>query len=161
MLPKIDPKTFKFTKTEGQHTIAIIPPIAIDSYWNEIQAELEKNPELWNVAHTIESLREHILNDWIKVWGIWDKDNKAKMYFFTLVEEYPVVKIMRMVWASGSHLQDYIHMALATLDEYMKFRGCDIGILDGREGWGPILAPFGYSRLQTSFFKRAPASRMN
>lgn len=161
MLPRIDPKVFKFTKTDGEHRLVIIPPELLDEYWPSVQAELEKEPELWNKAHTVESLYEHIMNSQIKLWAVYDLDYNVKMWFFTTFTVYPVLKVLTLVWASGRNLNKYLSMGLSALDSYASETGCNGIILDGRKGWGPLLTPFGYSELQVSFFKRLPNTRIN
>lgn len=161
MLPKIDGKAFSFKHNDEKHIIAVIPPLAMDQHWPSVKAEMEKEPELWNKGHTFESIHEHLSNGEIALWAIWDKNGVNKMFFFTVMEEYPAIKLVKLVWASGRKLSDYIHMALTAVDDYAKQHNCEGAIIEGREGWGPILAPFGYSRLQTSFFKKVTSIRVH
>lgn len=163
MLPQIDSKVFKFARVDNKHTIACVPStVAIESYWSYIRDELEKEPELWNKAHTIESLREHVIEEAIKVWCIYESEStNVKMWFFTTRTSYPVVEILTVVWASGRELHKYIMMALSALEEFAANNNYGGVVVDGRKGWGPVLAPFGYSELQVSFFKPVLSSKVN
>lgn len=161
MLPKINSKDFKFKHSDEKHIIVVIPPLLLDQYWPRVKAEMEKEPELWNKAHTLESIHEHLATGGIALWSISDKDNVNKMFFFTVIEEYPAIRLVKVVWASGQSLSTYINMALTAIDDYAKQNNCEGAIIEGREGWGPVLAPFGYSRLQTSFFKKVTSIRVH
>lgn len=161
MLPKIDNSSFKFSHSDEKHIITVIPPLLLDQHWLSVKAEMEKEPELWNKAHTLESIYEHLATGGIALWSICDKNSVNKMFFFTVIEEYPAIKLVKLVWASGRGLSGYIHMALTAVDDYAKQHSCEGAIIEGREGWGPILAPFGYSRLQISFFKKVTSIRVH
>lgn len=161
MLPKIDPKNFKLELTRDNYSLIAIPPQMIVLVWEALKDELEKEPELWNIAHSIHSLHDHIDRGCIKVWGIIDVENKFKMFFFTVEEEYPMLKLLKVTWCSGTNLKQYLGVILFGLDVYCQRNNIDATLIDGREGWGPVIAPFGYSRVQTTFMKRVVSTRTN
>lgn len=158
---QITPTTLEVVKENREFTIAVVPPYAIDNVWRWLREKLEEQPELWNRAHTMESLRLQIETGQITVW-IVVKNGYIYMAFFTVVTMYPVMNTLDVVWASGKELERYIGIGLAGLEDFAKRHNCaEINVCAARLGWSKPLAPFGYRRTQTTFTKTLSNERLN
>lgn len=158
---QITPVTLEVVRENKEFAIAIVPPFALDDVWDYLVQLLEEEPELWNRAHTTESIRAHIVAGQITLWFVV-KSGYIYMAFFTTVMRYPVMSTLDVVWASGKDLKKYLGIGLLGLEDYAKRRGCaEINVDAAREGWGRPLAPFGYKRTRSVFTKVLSNERLN
>lgn len=155
------PTSLEIVRENKEFSIAIVPPFALDGVWNYLKGLLEKDPELWNTAHTLDSIRLHIETGQITLWFVV-KNGYIYMAFFTTITAFPVCNILDVVWASGKSLEKYIGIGLLGLEDFAKRHGCShIFISAYRRGWEKPLAPFGYTRTQTIFSKALSNERLN
>lgn len=141
--------------------IAIIPPFVLDSVWSGVQVKLEEDPELWNHAHTINSMRAALESQQMKLW-IVVRNGTIHMYFFTTITHYPVCSLLDVVWASGTDLMKYIGLGLSGIEAHAKFQGCSgVTVSAARTGWEKPLSPFGYKKMTTTFVKMLSNERLS
>jgi hypothetical protein len=158
----IAPVHLEVVRENREFSIAIVPPFALaGGIWDYVVELLEKDPELWNHAHTTDSLRLMLETGQITLWFVV-KNGTIYMAFFTTFQDYPVCRMMEVVWASGKDLVKYLGIGLLGLEDHAKRNGCaGVNIAAYREGWSKPLLPFGYRRTQTIFTKMLSNERLN
>lgn len=158
----ITPTTLEVVRENREFSIAIVPPFALTGgIWEYVVNLLEKDPELWNQSHTLDSLRLALETGQLTLWFVV-KNGYIYMAFLTTIQIYPVCSMLEVVWASGKDLTSYLGIGLLGLEDHAHRHGCaGVNVAAFREGWGKPLLPFGYKRTQTVFTKMLSNERLN
>lgn len=90
------------------------------------------------------------------VWELWlaTENTKLKGVVIIGIREDE----LRILWAGGEQLENYMFLTLCVLERYAAANGVDNVTLGGRKGWGKLLAPLHYLPTADGYGKSLTAT---
>jgi hypothetical protein len=149
-------------QAESGHIIQRVKVPDLDRVWKWIDQLLDDEPDLWNKGHTKQSLRllceEGVFSLWLVV-----KDEMIVMAFMTTYTNFPRCQTIDIVWAKGKKhtLEDFLALVLSAVERVGMHAGCKYCTIQGRQGFKPMIAPFGYEVDRTVYFKEIATSEIH
>lgn len=134
--------------------LTLFTPEEFERFWPELEKMMDTVPHTWR-HWTKESVCLAVAQGTIQVWGI-GKPPEATLIVFTMINVYPALRVLSVVWAAGHLEEGMVPLLNATFENYGVMNGCTEIEIRGRPGWGPGLKKLGYStpvRVWTRVFR--------
>lgn len=101
--------------------------------WVSIVEALDRIPHFWEY-YTKEWFYEMCAKGNIQVWAVGD-EKTVDAIIVTEVVQFPAMKVLRLLGASGENLDTYSDRLQDVFDGFAKMQGCTRIELVGRPGW--------------------------
>ena len=107
---------------------------AVEHYWPQMQAELERVPHIWDTWWTLDALHDSLLSGHTLAVGVGPKES-IRLVVFVQVGFYPANNILTVFLAFGNGLDECLPLFEATIDQLAQKLNCGIVEVRGRKGW--------------------------
>lgn len=124
--------------------ISIIPPAVLDIVVKDAERMLMPALERSNGRFDFKSVLAMIETGHNQLWFAFDTENNPVGALVTVIEQYPLRKMLNLLFCGGTDLEDWHEEMLDILEAYGRKHGCDGMELVGRYGWKPFLEKFGW-----------------
>lgn len=146
---------------DAEFVVALLPTEQVEGAWGFLEGELLKDPSLWNFGHTIDSIKQDLKREMLRLWLV-GKDKKILFSFMTHGSLYPTERsVLEVVWGQGEELDSFLPLTISALETFGLKVGYDAIVVLGRKGWEKSLSPLGFSHHQTVLMKKLRVERMN
>jgi len=108
----------------------------ITQYWNQIEWRLHQIPG-FDRDWTLEALLEKLAEGTLSVWTVG-----SDMIVLTTIVEYPKTRVMQIIFAQGSELDEHLASIWDVFHHYADLKDCSRIELFGRPGWFRKLRKF-------------------
>ena len=141
--------------------VVLVPPEGLFMFWPEVSRLLLDNPETWNKAQTIADIHSAITAGRLQLWVSIDVDQQVYMAALTELKQFPVHRILHVVWGAGKYMDVIFEAGLSAMESYAKAQGATAIAIDGRPGFIKRAKKLGYEFVQTTVMKELPEERPN
>lgn len=130
-----------------------IPPSEILNCWQQIEASLDHDPEVWNVLDTKESIQRNLLHGLSVAWATFYGDRHLSM-MMTRILDFPSGVRVLSIWFMAGELDRSLPIMSDAIRAYAIRIGAHHVEVEGRRGWAKVLAPYGFKETRVTL--RAP-----
>lgn len=136
----------------------VAPDVILAAVWPDVSTILQERGVAWLEENDLTD-RDVFMNLLTEVWELWlaTEDTILKGVVVTGMREDE----LRILWAGGEKLENYMFLALCMLERYALANGVDNVTLGGRKGWGKLLAPLHYLPNADGYGKSLTAAYMH
>ncbi len=124
--------------------VSMIPPEAFVIVAKDAEQMLAPAVALSNGRENMESVWTRLLSEDYQLWMFFDEKNSPEGALVTRVEQYPLKKMLNLLFIGGANLEGWHEELLSTLEDYAKKTGCAGMETVGRMGWKRFLKDFGW-----------------
>jgi hypothetical protein len=119
--------------SSSEQKVGLLEPQQVFECWNGVLSALNKVPHFWDY-YTPESLLTMAVKGKVQVWLIGD-ERDVELTVVTSVVEYPNIKVLWIMAASGEKIDVYSERLHDVFEGYAKLQGCSRIEIRGRGGW--------------------------
>lgn len=133
----------------GYGMTAIAAQMPIEHFvelWPEIQKEMDKVQEHWEMWYTKPFVFNAVMAGQWQVWAAGD-DGRAKLVLFTQIVFYPAAKVLQGIFVLGNSLEPCMDAVWAATEKFARENDCVRMEVLGRRGWERKLSHFGFRNV--------------
>ena len=125
--------------------VSYIPPEAFDIVAPDVERHLAKSIKMAHGRENMESIWQLLLTGERQLWMFFDDDNSPEGALVTRIENYPLKKMLNLMFIGGTNIEAWHEELLNTLESYAKEYGCSGLETTGRVGWKKFLSKYGWN----------------
>lgn len=138
---------------EKEFSFIPVPAESVPIWWEKVEALYKATPETWADYESLENIYyQHLSGHRLLFIAV----REFELYFAMSgkVQIWTMGKIIQMDWCAGKDTAKFMALALSTMEGLAtQIDAFEVQFI-GREGWKPLLAPYGYKVSHTIYSKR-------
>jgi len=124
--------------------VSLIPPEAFVIVAKDAERLLAPAVALSSGREDLSTVWTRLITEQYQLWMFFDEENEPEGALVTRVEEYPLKKLLNLLFIGGENLEGWHRELLSTLEDYAKDHDCAGMETVGRMGWKRFLKDFGW-----------------
>jgi hypothetical protein len=143
----------------SEYVIELLTPEKFDTYWGQIEQQLDTIPHVWEMCWTKDFIRDAAMSGRFQCWTI-GSPTLIHGVAFSQIAVYPARSIFQVLILFGAGMDDAVETIDAVLSKFAFERGCEYVEVSGRPGWEQRLKHMGFKKISTTLSKQLYAERM-
>ena len=125
-------------------SVSLIPREGFDFVRKDMEAYLAPTLALSGGRENLSTVWQRLITGEYQMWMCFDEDFKVKGVQITRIEQYPLLKMLNLIFTGGTDLEDWHEELIAMLERFAKDHNCAGLEGVGRLGWKRFLKDYGW-----------------